>query len=117
MAWFRREWADRYELWRAFSDSKVVRMMRRIIDAKVKDESNPAEFNIVITIEKPLDNGRFYFLGEDLCNERGVLIQLLFALQNMKVYEWQLLRNKTLRILKNEKPEVYMRVNEMIGSL
>jgi hypothetical protein len=117
MAWFRREWADRYELWRAFSDSKLVDMMRRVIEAKNKDESNPAMFRIDITIDKPEDNGRFYFLGEDICNERGVLIQLLFALQNMKVYEWQLLRNSTLKKLKNEKVEVYTQLNRRLGAL
>jgi hypothetical protein len=117
MAWFRREWADRYELWRAFSDSKLVGMMRRIVDAKVKDESNPALFRIDITIDKPEDNGRFYFLGENLCNERGVLIQLLFALQNMAVHEWQMLRNTVLRKLKKEKVEVYEQLNRRIGAL
>ena len=117
MAWFRREWADRYELWRAFSDSKLVDMMRRIVGAKVKDESNPTMFRIDITIDKPKDNGRFYFLGEDLCNERGVLIQLLFALQNMAVHEWQMLRNSVLRKLKKEKVEVYTQVNRRIGTI
>jgi hypothetical protein len=117
MAWFRREWADRYELWRAFSDSKLVDMMRRIVGAKVKDESNPALFRIDITIDKPKDNGRFYFLGEDLCNERGLLIQLLFALQNMAVHEWQMLRNSVLRKLKKEKVEVYTQLNRRIGAL
>ena len=117
MAWFRAEWKDRHELWRAFSDSKLVDMMRRIVGAKVKDESNPAMFRIDITIDKPKDNGRFYFLGEDLCNERGILIQLLFALQNMAVYEWQLLRNTVLRKLKNEKVEVYSQINRRISSL
>jgi hypothetical protein len=117
MAWFRAEWKDRYELWRAFSDSKLVDMMRRIVGAKVKDESNPALFRIDITIDKPKDNGRFYFLGEDLCNERGVLIQLLFALQNMAVHEWQMLRNTVLRKLKKEKVEVYEQLNRRIGAL
>ena len=117
MSWFRDEWADRYELWRAFSDSKLVDMMRRIVGAKVKDESNPAMFRIDITIDKPKDNGRFYFLGEDLCNERGILIQLLFALQNMAVHEWQMLRKSVLRKLKKEKVEVYTQVNRRIGTL
>ena len=109
--WVRRQWRYRYKLWKNLSIAKILDMTERNYNAAENDRNYAGVCVIIITIEKPYARGRFKFVSEDYCTERAVLLQLLFALQNMEKEDWKRLTESTLSVLSNDKPKVYKQVD------
>ena len=115
--WVRRQWKLRYKLWKNLSIAKLVNMLRKLYNAAENDRNYAGVCLIIITIEKPRKRARFSFVAEDYCTERAVLIQMIFALQNMVKEDWIRMTDSMLGVLKNTKPGVYRKINRVIGTL
>jgi hypothetical protein len=85
-------------------------MIEKNYNAAENDRNYAGVCIIIITIEKPRSRDRFKFVSEDYCAERAVLLQLLFALQNMEKEDWGRMTENTLSVLSEDKPKVYKQV-------